>query len=64
MTMPSELSLFEGKIQSCDRYLAFLNDAESHRLLRKDVSIHLWKQMKLHNAMTKLDNFEGLLSAE
>ena len=61
MTMPSELCSVEGQFQASAQYLAFLNDEESHRLLQKDVSMHLWKHMKLNIAKAKLLNWRGLL---
>ena len=61
MTMPSELSSAERRFLASARYLAFLNDAEGHRLLQKDVSTHLWKQMKLSVATTKLLNWSRLI---
>jgi hypothetical protein len=61
MTMPSELCSVEKQFLASARYLAFLNDAESHSLLRKDVSMHLWKHMKLDVANAKLLNYRGLI---
>ena len=62
MTMPSELSSAERQFKACARYLAFLNDAEGHRLLKNDVSTHLWKQMKLSVANAQLLNWSRLIA--
>ena len=60
MAQPSELQLKTGHFETCATYLSFLNDT-TNRALQFDISMHLWKQVKLRNALNKLHNYKCLM---
>jgi len=40
--------------------LSYLNDTANHRALQFDLSMHLWKHVKLLNTLKKLQNYRSL----
>ena len=60
MSQPSELQLRAAQFETCAGYLSYLNDTANHRALQFDLSMHLWKHVKLLNTLKKLQNYRSL----